>query len=107
MVKKYKLLEIGIIILILIVFFFIFSTNFSCNPSKSKQDYKDLKKTVNPIDSTIIRLEREIDSLNKIPKSNDTQIIIQVKRDFNRIILNDDSISEFLRSNLSSQRDSE
>ena len=101
---KYKdFIYIGITI---IVFFFILNANFTCNPDKPLPNHELLQEKVKNIDSTSIRLQREIDSLSNIPKSNDTQELKELKEDYTRIISNDDSITKFFRTNLSSQRDS-
>ena len=53
------------------------------------------------LDDQILTLNKEIDSLQSIPKTNDKEILVKYKNKYNIIVLNDDSISNFLRTELS------
>lgn len=79
----------------------------SCNKVRIDTNVVGMEEYTKKIDSlnnSIDYLQYKIDSLHKIPKAGDEKEVIKyIEKKYNLIILNDDSISKFLRTELSKE----
>lgn len=102
-ILKYLWSKITLFILVLTflgasIFFYIkwiHSRTYSTDPNI------DYQRKIEFLDDQILNLEEQVDSLESIPKTNEKEIITKYKDRYNYIILNDDSISQFFRTELS------
>ncbi len=96
--NKYTLFVLMLTFIAISIFFYnkwVHCERYSTDPNI------DYQRKIEFLDDQILTLEEQIDSLENIPKTNEKEIITKYKDKYNMVVLNDSTISNFLRTELS------